>query len=90
MEKQIHVFYTGMVQGVGFRFTTEDIAKDLGVCGWVKNLALGGVEIMAQAPEDVLKEFLSRINQHFSHYIRDVDILWFPASNEFKKFSIEL
>lgn len=74
---------------MGFRFTTEDIARDLGVCGRVKNLRGGSVEVVAEAEEDVLKEFLSRINQYFSRYIQDADIQWQPASGKFKEFAIE-
>ncbi len=49
MKKQVRVYYSGRVQGVGFRFTAESIANDLGVTGWVKNSRDGGVEIVAEA-----------------------------------------
>ncbi len=88
MKKQIHVYYSGRVQGVGFRFTAEDIAQDLGATGWVKNLRDGRVEVAAEAEEGLLKEFLERINKYFSRYIQDVDIKWFPATGEFKDFGI--
>lgn len=88
MKKRIHVFYIGRVQGVGFRFTAEDIANDLGICGWVKNLRDGRVEVVAEAEEEVLKDFLARINQYFSRYIQDVDIQWQAATGEFKDFGI--
>lgn len=88
MKKQIHVYYTGRVQGVGFRFTAEDIAQDLGVCGWVKNLRDGRVEVVAQAEENTLKEFLKKIYEYFSRYIQDVDIDWQEATGEFKDFGI--
>ena len=58
MKKFAHVYYSGRVQGIGFRFTAQRIAEELGVCGWVKNLDDGRVEILAQAGEDKLKDFL--------------------------------
>jgi len=89
MKKQIHVYYSGRVQGVGFRFSAEDIANNLGVTGWVKNLRDGRVEILAEAEEDVLKGFLERVNKYFSHYIQQVDIEWHEALGKFKEFGIE-
>lgn len=88
MRKQVHVFYSGRVQGVGFRFTAEDIARDLEVTGWVKNLRDGRVEVVAEAEEGRLKEFLEKINQYFSKYIQDADIQWLAATGEFKDFGI--
>ena len=89
MKKQIHAYFSGRVQGVGFRFTTEDIGKDLGVCGWVKNLRDGRVEVVAEAEEAVLRDFLSRINRYFSHYIQDIDLHWQVATDEFHEFGIK-
>jgi len=88
MAKQIHVYYTGRVQGVGFRFTVENMALQLSVTGWVRNLPDGRVELKAEADEETLKEFLSRINQHFSRYIQNADVQWLQASGRFKGFTV--
>lgn len=88
MKKQIHVYYSGRVQGVGFRFTVEDIAKNLGVCGWVKNLHNGQVEIVAEAQEKALNEFLEKIQNYFSSYIQDTQVNWLVATESFKNFDI--
>ena len=88
MKKQIHVYYTGRVQGVGFRFTAQDLAKEKSVFGWAKNLRDGRVEIRAEAEEKVLKDFLESIKQYFSHYIQDIEAEWFEATEEFDDFSI--
>ncbi|MBM3246827.1 MAG: acylphosphatase [Candidatus Omnitrophica bacterium] len=89
MEKQVHVYYIGRVQGVGFRFSAEDIARDLGVSGWVKNLSDGRVELLAEAEERLLKDFLARINQLFASYIQDTDIKWQERTQGLKDFRIE-
>ncbi|MBI4982020.1 MAG: acylphosphatase [Candidatus Omnitrophica bacterium] len=86
--KQVHVYYCGRVQGVGFRFTAEIIANELGIKGWVKNLPDGRVEVLAQAEEGKLKDFLARIKDSFSSYISDVSLDWSLADNGFKGFSI--
>ncbi|MFA5118887.1 MAG: acylphosphatase [Candidatus Omnitrophota bacterium] len=88
MKKQIHVLYTGSVQGVGFRFMTESIARSLSVGGWVKNLANGQVEVVAEAEEGLLKDFLGRITQAFERYIRDTQVDWLDASGDLKTFEI--
>lgn len=89
MKKRLQVYYSGRVQGVGFRYTAQDIASDLGVVGWVKNLGDGRVEVEAEAEEEVLRDFLARINQYFSRYIQDININWESASGEFKDFEIK-
>lgn len=88
MKKQIHVFYSGRVQGVGFRYTVEDIAREMGVSGWVKNLSDGRVELVVEAEEGALKNFLHRIEEAFSSYIGDKDAEWLAATGEFKDFGI--
>jgi acylphosphatase len=66
MQKQAHVFYSGRVQGVGFRFTAVSLAGKLEVNGFVRNLGDGRVEVVAQAGEKVLADFLG----HFKLYHR--------------------
>lgn len=76
MRKRVHILYSGRVQGVGFRFTAESAAIESGIQGWVKNLGDGRVEIMAEAEEKPLKDFLKKIDQYFSRYIENADIQW--------------
>ena len=89
MKKQAHVYYVGQVQGIGFRYTLIDIANYQKVWGWVKNLDDARVEMVAEAEEDTLNSFLQQVNQHFSRYIKNVDIEWLTASGEFRDFRIK-
>ena len=88
MKKQVHAYYSGSVQGIGFRFTCERLAEDLGIAGWVSNLSDGRVELRCEANEDTLKDFLSQISTIFSRYIQDTDVAWEPATGEFKDFGV--
>lgn len=86
---RIHIFYSGSVQGVGFRFTAVDVARKLGVNGWVRNLYDGRVEIVAEAGKDKLDEFLIDIKGYFKKYISDIDLKQEPATGEFDNFFIK-
>ncbi len=88
MKKLVHVYYTGYVQGVGFRFTAEDIAGGLGLTGWVKNLPDGRVELICEGDESKIKDFLSRIEGAMKRYIQKSDIDWQEYRGEFKDFDI--
>src|SRR5258708_13770150 len=55
------VYYSGKVQGVGFRATAADIAKDYAVTGWVKNLSDGRVQLLVEGPEDAMAKFLKPV-----------------------------
>ena len=89
MKKQVHAYYSGRVQGIGFRFAAVRLAEELGVTGWVSNLYDGRVEILAEANEDALKDFFSQISGIFGRYIQDIDVEWVPATGEFKDFGVK-
>ena len=88
MKKQVHAYYSGRVQGIGFRFTAERLAEELGVLGWVSNLSDARVELVAEANEDALENFLTQLNNIFKRYIQDVQLSWEPATGEFKDFGV--
>lgn len=52
---RLHLVISGRVQGVGFRFSAYDEAKDLAVAGWVRNLGSGQVEIVAEGTQAKLQ-----------------------------------
>ncbi len=86
--RRIRVLYTGIVQGVGFRYTTREIARHLGISGWVKNLRDGRVEIIAEADEALLNKLLDELDRSFLNLIRHRDLSWGEATNEFEDFHV--
>ena len=69
------VFFEGRVQGVGFRFTVKQIAKEFDVSGWVKNLPDGRVELRTQGEEDEVTDFVREIRESaLTHHIQNVEI----------------
>jgi acylphosphatase len=67
--KAVMVYYSGQVQGVGFRATAAEIAKDYPVTGWVKNLADGRVQLLAEGSEDGVKKFLAAVRERWKKNI---------------------
>jgi acylphosphatase len=53
-----HVFVSGRVQGVFYRATTRDTARDHGVDGWVQNLADGRVEAVFEGPRPAVESMV--------------------------------
>ena len=68
-----HIFFSGTVQGVGFRYTCRSYAADLELTGWVKNLADGRVELMAEGPRVDIDHLIASIEKHFDGFIRNTD-----------------
>jgi len=90
MQKRSHIIYSGTVQGVGFRFTAEEIANVLGLKGWVGNRPDGTVEVVVEGEKDDIDMFINRIKKAMSRYIRSSRVLWSEAAGEFDSFSIKL
>ncbi len=89
MTKRLHATFTGGVQGVGFRFTTIELAGRYGLTGWVRNLPDGRrVEVVAEGEEGLLKGFLSDLAGAMSAYIREQSVSWEPPTGEFRSFSL--
>ena len=82
------VYYSGHVQGVGFRYTTQQIARELDVTGFVKNLSDGRVQLVVEAEPAEMRRFFSEIDQRLGEYIRDQKVAQLAPSGEFTGFSI--
>lgn len=61
--KATQVFYEGRVQGVGFRYTVRRAASGFEVCGWVRNLPDGRVELQVTGEKAEVAAFLEEIRE---------------------------
>ena len=61
--RRLHAVVRGSVQGVGFRATTFDQARRLGLAGWVRNCLDGTVEVLAEGAEPKLSLFLAYLRR---------------------------
>jgi acylphosphatase len=83
------VYYSGGVQGVGFRYTARSIARAYQVTGFVRNLPDGRVELVAEGEPRETDAFLGEIRERFLNHIRDERCDKGPPTGEFSGFEIQ-
>ncbi len=82
------VHFSGRVQGVGFRYTTESIASRFDVTGFVRNLPDGRVETVAEGARRELDRFQQAIENGMRGHIQQVAVTEAPATGGFEAFRI--
>jgi acylphosphatase len=83
------VYFQGHVQGVGFRMTARRLAADHGVTGYVRNLADGRVELVAEGSKSEVGRYVDRLRETMAGYVRHSDVHSLPSTGEFDEFTIE-
>jgi len=73
---------------VGFRFTTEHIARNYDVGGYVRNLPDGSVEVVAEGKKSEIEDFLSAVEARMKRYVRRKNIQWLEHKGVFADFGI--
>lgn len=81
------VYYSGRVQGVGFRYTAQGLAEQFPVTGYVRNLPHGDVELVAQGEAVEVDAFLAAVAKHMADYIGRTSVQEMSPEN-FAEFSI--
>ena len=82
--------FAGRVQGVGFRYSTKQLAKGFDVTGWVKNLPDGRVELQLMGDEEELDEFIAELHDSpLGHHIQEQEERAVPLLEDVRGFSIE-
>ncbi len=82
------VLYRGLVQGVGFRYTARSIAARFAVAGYVRNLADGRVELVAEGAPAELDRFLAAISEAMGRYIDVTEQVTSPSTEGLRGFEI--
>lgn len=86
--QQREVYYSGEVQGVGFRYTVRSLAAGFDVSGFVRNLSDGRVHLVVEGDTAEIDAFLNAVKQDMGHYIRDVQETIQPTTARFQSFEI--
>lgn len=84
-----HIFISGIVQGVFFRASTADKARELNLTGWVKNLPDGRVEAVIEGPKNKIEKVIEwmREGPKFAK-VDKVEVTWEEYKGEFENFEI--
>jgi acylphosphatase len=89
LDVRARILISGLVQGVLFRRGIADLAIQLGVTGWVRNLPDGSVEVICEGDKDKLDKVIQ-----FCHIgpsgarVRNVVVDWFDFKGDFRGFKI--
>jgi acylphosphatase len=85
------VIFEGRVQGVGFRYTVKDLSRGFDVCGWVKNLPEGTVELHVMGQSEEVESFIREIAEEspVAHHIKNVTQQKIPLLENCGGFRIE-
>lgn len=86
---RLHIWVTGRVQGVGFRAFVIDVAEQLVLTGWVRNVGHDTVEAVAEGSTEILNKFIEliRVGPRAGR-VDDARIEWEVPTDEFKDFRV--
>lgn len=87
MERR-EIYFSGRVQGVGFRYTARAIAGRLPVKGFVENLPDGRVLLVVEGSPETLTKLVTAIQSELDRYIENCDTHVRAATGEFSDFYI--
>jgi len=85
---QKHVYFTGRVQGVGFRYTARSLALNYHVSGYVKNLADGRVGLVVRGDNEEIEAFIDELTMCMKENITNIIINDEPSDDSFEEFEI--
>jgi acylphosphatase len=93
---QAHLFISGTVQGVGYRYFVRSNATGLGLTGWVRNVEDGGVEAVLQSSASSDQEGKEKIEEMiglcrkgpFLSEVKQIGFEWEEIEEQFQEFAV--
>lgn len=89
MQKRAEIIIHGRVQKAGFRDFIDEIAFDLALNGYVKNLDDGTVQVVCEGTEASIRELLEKVNiTQYPIRVTNIDVVYTKATGEYGTFEI--
>jgi len=86
---RVDITVQGEVQRVGYRYIVQDIARKLGVKGYVQNMPDGTVKVIAEASVDIVKKFIEALEvKEPPVVVERVQVTYLKPTGEFQFFAI--
>lgn len=88
-KSRVQLRIRGRVQGVFFRAGTRDMALELGLKGWIRNVSDGSVEAVFEGPDDDLNKAVTwcRSGPPGAH-VTGMEEKWYNFTGEFDRFDV--
>lgn len=87
--KHAHIFVSGVVQGVSYRRFACTRAKDLGITGFVRNIADGRVEVLAEGDEKNVDELIKKLKEGpKGAKVKNMQVTWERHKGSYSSFEI--
>lgn len=87
--KTAHIFISGYVQGVGYRYFIRDNARKLGLKGYVRNTEDGNVEVVLQGDEKVIEQMIGICKEGpMLSEVKQIGYEWEEGEEKFEDFEI--
>lgn len=86
-DTRVHLFVSGVVQGVGYRYFAMRKASAYAIKGFARNLVDGRVEVVAEGERGLVEQFIKDLrNGPITAHVTDVRLEWEAPTYEFKGF----
>jgi acylphosphatase len=87
-QERREIYFSGCVQGVGFRYTARAIAARFDIQGFVENLSDGRVLLVVEGERGTLDHFVGALQAEMDRFIANEHATVLPASGEFTHFEV--
>lgn len=88
MNKRFEVFYSGMVQGVGFRYNALQVSRNFAVVGTVQNLPDGRVKMVVEGEVKTVEQFVREVAETTHGRVTHSEVNEYPSVGDIQGFRI--